>query len=116
MKTCKDCIYYVADPDYINECRLYPQSVEVDHDHWCGQLKEINSASSLDDLDLSVRSRNLLQSNGIDIHKLRGMTQVDLLMIPGCGRGTLHDILAVLYKEKVHVISDFDVPEDYRDK
>jgi len=97
MKTCKDCIYYVS-PGAM--CYLNPKSFKVNPTHWCGQLKEkAPRATNLDELGLSNRAINMLKSYDIDIHKLRTMTEVDLLRLPNIGHGTLHDIRAALYKD-----------------
>ena len=106
MKTCKDCIYYLMDKDrsYTTDvegyCHLHPVPTATYDEHWCGQLKEkAPRATNLDELGLSNRAINMLKSYDIDIHKLRTMTEVDLLRLPNIGHGTLHDIRAALYKD-----------------
>ena len=115
MKTCKDCIYWTTIPKMqfpepfeigMGDCRLYPEPREnVFANHWCGQLKEKVTtkepfqATNLCDLNLSFRARNILQAQGIDIHKLRTMSKVDLLKIPQCGLGTTENILDALYRD-----------------
>ena len=116
MKTCKDRIYYV--PELSQEppegrincnrrgvCRLFPKQVKGVETYWGGQLKEkAPRATNLEELGLSKRIINQLLSEYIDIHKLRGMTEVDLLKLPNIGHSTLHDIRAALYRD-VHGIN-----------
>ena len=111
MKTCPDCVYcyqYDIPLDKPFECRLYPQAKRTQPNYWCGQLK-VNKAietekyesakTSLDDLNINLRAKNILLAQGIDIHKLRTMSKVDLLKIPQCGTGTTDNILEALYRD-----------------
>ena len=62
-------------------------------------VKPRNEANDITELDLSKRTINMLLSEGIDIDTLRTMSEIDLLKLPGCGRGTTNEILNELYRD-----------------
>ena len=53
-------------------------------------------------LEVSVRSSNILINQGIDLEKLRTMSEVDLLKLPNCGRLSARQIMVALddYNER----------------
>ena len=58
-----------------------------------------NEANDITELDLSKRTINMLLAYDIDIDELRTMSEIDLLKLPGCGRGTTNEILNELYRD-----------------
>ena len=56
-------------------------------------------ATKLTDLGLSKRALNILLCEDIDLERLLSMSEIDLLKIPGCGRGTTGEILTALYRD-----------------
>ena len=58
----------------------------------------------VDDLNLSVRGRNILIRNGIDdTRDLTIMSKGDLLKLRNCGRGVVEDVERALYEVGLHL-------------
>lgn len=57
------------------------------------------AAGCIADLNINERAANILTAHKIDIDKLRTMSKVDILKLPGCGRDTTDNILEALYRD-----------------